>query len=62
MRALTMRRRTEPSSKLQLRIPTKLKEEAEAAAEAAGQLMSVFVTRAIAAYVLRAKNDAGQLG
>jgi hypothetical protein len=53
-----MKRRDEPTTKLQIRIPSKLKAEAEVAAEAAGQLMSVFVTRAIIAHVLRAKDDA----
>jgi hypothetical protein len=53
------RKATEPAVKLQIRIPPDLKREAEVAAEAAGQLMSVFVTRAIAAHVLRAKSEAG---
>jgi predicted HicB family RNase H-like nuclease len=48
-------RRTGPTVKLQIRIPPELKREAETAAEAAGQLMSVFVTRAITAHVLKAK-------
>jgi hypothetical protein len=50
-----MKKRAEPSSKLQIHIPTKLKAEAEIAAEQVGQLMSVFVTRAIAAHVMRTK-------
>jgi predicted HicB family RNase H-like nuclease len=46
-----MKRRAEETAKLQIRIPSKLKAEAEVAAEAAGQLMSVFVTRAISTYI-----------
>jgi predicted HicB family RNase H-like nuclease len=52
-----MKRRAEETAKLQIRIPSKLKAEAEVAAEAAGQLMSVFVTRAISAYIAAARHS-----
>jgi len=57
-RILTMKRRSEPSTKLQLYIPIRLKAEIERQAAEAGQLLSVFVQRALAAYVIKAKATA----
>jgi predicted HicB family RNase H-like nuclease len=55
MRALEMKRRAEETTKLQLRVPLKLKSEVEAAAEELGQSLSTFAARALASHVLRTK-------
>ena len=53
-----MHRRSEPSAKLQIHIPKALKAEVERQAAEAGQLLSVFVQRALAAYVIKGKATA----
>jgi hypothetical protein len=50
-----MHPRTEPATKLQVFIPKTLKLQVDAAAAEAGQLLSVFVQRALAAHVTSIK-------
>jgi hypothetical protein len=42
-----MHRLTEPTMKLQVYVPASLRRDVEAAAEAAGQTLSTFVTRTL---------------
>lgn len=52
-----MHKRTEPSAKLQIHIPKALKAEVERQAEADGQLLSVFVQRALVAHIVKRKSE-----
>jgi hypothetical protein len=50
-----MKRLPEPSLKIQVRLPASLKQEIERQAEEAGQPLTIFVQRALAAHVMRDK-------
>jgi hypothetical protein len=50
-----MKRRVEPFVKLQIRIPPALKSDIEHLAEEAGQLISTFVHRILAAHIIKTK-------
>jgi hypothetical protein len=50
-----MRPRTEPATKLQVFIPKTLKLQVDAAAAEVGQPLTIFVARALTAYVIQGK-------
>lgn len=50
-----MKKRIEPFVKLQIRVPPALKADIEHLAEEAGQLVSTFVHRILAAHVIKTK-------
>jgi predicted HicB family RNase H-like nuclease len=53
-----VRHHPEPSSKIQLRVPTTLKAEIDRQAEELGQPLTVYVTRALVERVMRGKTEA----
>lgn len=53
-----MHPRTEPATKLQVFIPKTLKRQCDAAAAEAGQPLTVWVARALAASILKSKGEA----
>ncbi len=57
-----MRHHPEPFSKIQLRVPTTLKDEIDKQAEELGQPLTVYVTRALVERVLRGKANATVAG
>jgi hypothetical protein len=50
-----MHPRTEPATKLQVNIPKTLKLQVDAAAAEVGQPLTIYVARALTAYVIKAK-------
>jgi predicted HicB family RNase H-like nuclease len=55
MEVTAMKRLPEPSLKIQVRLPASLKQEIERQAEEAGQPLTTYVQRALAAHVIKAK-------
>jgi hypothetical protein len=52
-----MHRLTEPTMKLQVYVPASLRRDVEAAAEAAGQTISMYITRTLSAAMQKEKPE-----